>query len=89
MYRPRATVFENIREKTSLVKDDGQLKRSARHGRCEQPKLQSLTGQLVIRPVDVTEILGNKDVTSLLRPRNQTDDSGMFSHRAGATGLQR
>jgi hypothetical protein len=37
---------------------------------------------------DVTEILGNKDETSLLRPRNQTDAGGMYAQRAGAGGLQ-
>jgi hypothetical protein len=38
---------------------------------------------------DVIEILGNKDETSLLRLRNQTEDGGMLAYRAGADGLQR
>jgi hypothetical protein len=37
---------------------------------------------------DVTEIFGNKDVTSLLLRRNQTDAGVMFVQRAGADGLQ-
>jgi hypothetical protein len=37
---------------------------------------------------NITDILGNKAETSLLRPRNQTDVGGMFAQRAGARGLQ-
>jgi hypothetical protein len=55
------------------------MKRFARQGRFEQPMLQSFCGQ---GRGDVTEILGNKDVTSLFRPRNQIDDSTVMFHVA-------
>jgi hypothetical protein len=67
-----------------------------RHRCCVQPELQCFfigqgrgdgTGSWQGQG-DVTEIAGNKDETSLLLPRNQTDAGGMFVQRAGAGRLQ-
>jgi hypothetical protein len=73
--------------------DRGQLRQTARQRRRVQPELQSFfrgrgRGDITFfqEQEDVTEILGNKDETSLLRPRSQTDAGGIFAQRAGAGG---
>jgi hypothetical protein len=92
--RSKATEDSKRHKRVSCIKDDSHLQRYVRQGTGA-----TVVAELVQRPRpggcnrclakqgDVTEILGNKDETSLLRPRNQIEDGGLFTYRVGAVGL--